>query len=353
MEYDCAIGSSNIYVENDSSESEKEPQMIGDRNAKSFDVVINLPDTHEFDLVSGLSWEKPQRYVSDSILKRNDISLVDEHGNRLKTIFLEWLLSEPSGSSVKSGNFTILPDEAMTHDAIANWSSTKELEDDVALQAVNRIERARIRGLQRRGTDSRTSPSSGKFPSSTHKRYRRPINDDGEEDEEFESLPEQSKTAKNKSRATHDSKGWASDLESLRIQHEPLIPPALLDDSEYQKQIASRTGERQGDDEVRPTNPFIDSQGRITSPWFSETQEGRYPVEIADEDFASAPEESRGRGITNLPYHSRQASEEPYVDQLRQLNDMGFYESEHNVKALRKSGGKVQRAVEHLLSGDF
>lgn len=43
--------------------------------------------------------------------------------------------------------------------------------------------------------------------------------------------------------------------------------------------------------------------------------------------------------------------EERYAEQLRQLNDMGFYEFERNVQALRRSGGSVQGAVEHLLSG--
>ena len=42
--------------------------------------------------------------------------------------------------------------------------------------------------------------------------------------------------------------------------------------------------------------------------------------------------------------------EERYQDQLRQLNDMGFYEFERNVQALRRSGGSVQGAVEYLLT---
>lgn len=42
--------------------------------------------------------------------------------------------------------------------------------------------------------------------------------------------------------------------------------------------------------------------------------------------------------------------EERYADQLRQLNDMGFYEFERNVTALRRSGGSVQGAVEYLLT---
>jgi ubiquilin len=42
--------------------------------------------------------------------------------------------------------------------------------------------------------------------------------------------------------------------------------------------------------------------------------------------------------------------EERYADQLRQLNDMGFYDFDRNVAALRRSGGSVQGAVEYLLS---
>jgi ubiquilin len=43
--------------------------------------------------------------------------------------------------------------------------------------------------------------------------------------------------------------------------------------------------------------------------------------------------------------------EERFADQLRQLNDMGFFEFDRNIEALRRSGGSVQGAVEYLLSG--
>ncbi|KAJ5125217.1 Ubiquitin-like protein DskB [Penicillium atrosanguineum] len=42
--------------------------------------------------------------------------------------------------------------------------------------------------------------------------------------------------------------------------------------------------------------------------------------------------------------------EERYADQLRQLNDMGFFEFERNVTALRRAGGSVQGAIEDLLN---
>ncbi|TID12757.1 hypothetical protein E2P81_ATG10030 [Venturia nashicola] len=43
--------------------------------------------------------------------------------------------------------------------------------------------------------------------------------------------------------------------------------------------------------------------------------------------------------------------EERYESQLRQLNDMGFFEFDRNIAALRRSGGSVQGAIEHLLGG--
>ncbi|KAI6250909.1 Deubiquitination-protection protein dph1 [Erysiphe necator] len=43
--------------------------------------------------------------------------------------------------------------------------------------------------------------------------------------------------------------------------------------------------------------------------------------------------------------------EEIYSEQLRQLNDMGFFDFDRNIAALRRSGGSVQGAIEQLLSG--
>ncbi|MCJ1464570.1 hypothetical protein MMC07_003183 [Pseudocyphellaria aurata] len=52
---------------------------------------------------------------------------------------------------------------------------------------------------------------------------------------------------------------------------------------------------------------------------------------------------------TETPRDTR-PPEERYEEQLRQLNDMGFYEFERNVEALRRTGGSVQGAVEYLLN---
>jgi ubiquilin len=45
--------------------------------------------------------------------------------------------------------------------------------------------------------------------------------------------------------------------------------------------------------------------------------------------------------------------EEIYSEQLRQLNEMGFYEFDRNVRALRMAGGNVQGAIELLFSGNL
>ncbi|KAI5967772.1 hypothetical protein KGF57_000289 [Candida theae] len=54
-------------------------------------------------------------------------------------------------------------------------------------------------------------------------------------------------------------------------------------------------------------------------------------------------------GQSNAPVDNR-PPEERYESQLRQLNDMGFYEFERNVEALRRTGGSVQGAIEYLLN---
>lgn len=57
-----------------------------------------------------------------------------------------------------------------------------------------------------------------------------------------------------------------------------------------------------------------------------------------------------GQGQQQAPVDNT-PPEERYAAQLQQLNDMGFYEFERNVQALRRSGGSVQGAIEYLLSG--
>ncbi|RKF71360.1 Ubiquilin [Golovinomyces cichoracearum] len=59
-----------------------------------------------------------------------------------------------------------------------------------------------------------------------------------------------------------------------------------------------------------------------------------------------------GAGTSATPPQSADTRppEEIYADQLRQLNDMGFFDFERNISALRRSGGSVQGAIEQLLN---
>jgi ubiquilin len=58
-----------------------------------------------------------------------------------------------------------------------------------------------------------------------------------------------------------------------------------------------------------------------------------------------------GMGFGAPPPQDNRPPEEVYESQLRQLNEMGFYEFERNVAALRRSGGNVQSAIDFLLGG--
>lgn len=60
-------------------------------------------------------------------------------------------------------------------------------------------------------------------------------------------------------------------------------------------------------------------------------------------NFGGAGQEPQAPADTRPP-------EERYENQLRSLNDMGFYDFDRNVAALRRSGGSVQGAVEYLLT---
>ncbi|KAL4953858.1 hypothetical protein BDW69DRAFT_148985 [Aspergillus filifer] len=55
-------------------------------------------------------------------------------------------------------------------------------------------------------------------------------------------------------------------------------------------------------------------------------------------------------GLGGSAAQDNRPPEERYAEQLRQLNDMGFFEFERNIEALRRSGGSVQGAIEYLLS---
>ena len=81
--------------------------------------------------------------------------------------------------------------------------------------------------------------------------------------------------------------------------------------------------------------------------------ETRGNVSVQDQGFQAKPASAKrlpcGPVPSAEPADSR-PPEERYESQLRQLNDMGFFEFDRNVQALRRSGGSVQGAIEYLLT---
>ncbi|KAI8945562.1 hypothetical protein F4801DRAFT_584293 [Xylaria longipes] len=96
-----------------------------------------------------------------------------------------------------------------------------------------------------------------------------------------------------------------------------------------------------------PPNPFARLFGANPNP--SENPFGVPPMNPEALQHMMQLLGMGGSGSPAAPPDNR-PPEERYAEQLRQLNDMGFYDFERNVAALRRSGGSVQGAVEHLLS---
>lgn len=76
---------------------------------------------------------------------------------------------------------------------------------------------------------------------------------------------------------------------------------------------------------------------------------GANPFALSPEQFQQMMQVFAPQAAPSPP--DNRPPEERYAEQLRQLNDMGFYDFDRNVAALRRSGGSVQGAVEHLLGG--
>ena len=108
-----------------------------------------------------------------------------------------------------------------------------------------------------------------------------------------------------------------------------------------------------------PANPFSALFGNLGAG----AGQGAAPGANAN-PFGLTPEAMRqmmqglgGMGGMGMPGAAAAAApadnrppEERYAEQLRQLNDMGFFDFDSNVTALRRSGGSVQGAIEYLMS---
>ena len=110
-----------------------------------------------------------------------------------------------------------------------------------------------------------------------------------------------------------------------------------------------------------PANPFAALFGAPPAGGAAPGQEQAPPNPFAANNPFMNPEAMQqmmamlgggGGGAAAAAPPDNRPPEERYADQLRQLNDMGFFDFDRNVSALRRSGGSVQGAVEHLLSGN-
>lgn len=111
----------------------------------------------------------------------------------------------------------------------------------------------------------------------------------------------------------------------------------------------SEGGAQQGSTSPPPANPFA---ALFPTPG---TAQPNNPFGMNPEMMQQMMQMFGGGGLGGAAPAAAPADnrppEERYAEQLRQLNDMGFFDFDRNVAALRRSGGSVQGAIEHLLSG--
>ncbi|KAF2017554.1 hypothetical protein BU24DRAFT_420584 [Aaosphaeria arxii CBS 175.79] len=122
----------------------------------------------------------------------------------------------------------------------------------------------------------------------------------------------------------------------------------LMQDPEAMRAAMNMFGQMNGGNSQPAFNPFGAAPGSNPSPRATGGAAGAGSQ--APNPFAALF--GPGGGFGTPPPQDSRPPEEVYEIQLRQLNEMGFFEFDRNVSALRRSGGNVQGAIEFLLSGD-
>lgn len=104
------------------------------------------------------------------------------------------------------------------------------------------------------------------------------------------------------------------------------------------------------DQTQRPTAPAADNPFAALFPSAAGGQPNS-PFDANPEVMRQVLQMMGGAGPPAAPAPTdNRPPEERYAEQLRQLNDMGFFDFDRNIAALRRSGGSVQGAVEYLLT---
>ncbi|KAL5333941.1 hypothetical protein BJX70DRAFT_379560 [Aspergillus crustosus] len=150
-----------------------------------------------------------------------------------------------------------------------------------------------------------------------------------------------------------------------------LNPPSTSSPTSGDQAGSGQTGTTEGQNAQNAQNPFsmlnpslFSGQGGL-DPFNPQQNPLLRNPELLDQMMQQMAGQPPGGGAANpfasliggsgfggrpAPPADNRPPEERYADQLRQLNDMGFYEFERNIEALRRAGGSVQGAVEYLLS---
>ncbi|KAH7319975.1 hypothetical protein B0I35DRAFT_430286 [Stachybotrys elegans] len=138
-------------------------------------------------------------------------------------------------------------------------------------------------------------------------------------------------------------------LQSLLGQRAAGANPQATGDAQAGQTATGAQGAAPGGQSPPPANPFAALFGAPGggAPGASPFADPQFLQQALQEMQALTG--GGGFGAPAAPADNR-PPEVRYEEQLRQLNDMGFYDFDRNVAALRRSGGSVQGAIEHLLN---
>lgn len=135
----------------------------------------------------------------------------------------------------------------------------------------------------------------------------------------------------------------------------PFGAPPAAQPAAGQTTAAGSTGQQDGTAAAGSSPPAPGNNAAAANPYFNLMGNQPHPFGFTPEQQQQLMQLMGGGGLGGFgappaPADNR-PPEERYAEQLRQLNEMGFFDFDQNVAALRRSGGNVQGAVNFLLGG--